>query len=30
MRRVAQVVIGIDHQSSVAKRPERRKLFGRR
>jgi pilus assembly protein CpaE len=30
MRHVAQAVIGIDHQASVAKPQERRKLFGRR
>ena len=30
MRRVAQAVIGISHQTPVAKRQERRKLFGRR
>jgi pilus assembly protein CpaE len=30
MRRVAQAVIGIDQQTPVAKRQERRKLFGRR
>ena len=30
MRRVAQAVIGISHQAPVAKRQERRKLFGRR
>jgi pilus assembly protein CpaE len=30
MRRVAQAVIGIDHQAPTAKRQERRKLFGRR
>jgi pilus assembly protein CpaE len=30
MRRVAQAVIGISHQTPVARRQERRKLFGRR
>ena len=30
MRRLAQAVIGISHQAPVAKREERRKLFGRR
>ena len=30
MRRVAQVVIGIDHHGPDAKRQERRKIFGRR
>ena len=30
MRKVAQAVIGIDQQTPVAKRQERRKLFGRR
>jgi pilus assembly protein CpaE len=30
MRRVAQAVIGISHETPVAKRHERRKLFGRR
>jgi pilus assembly protein CpaE len=30
MRRVAQAVIGISHQTPVAKRQERRRLFGRR
>ena len=30
MRRVAQAVIGISHQTPVARRQERRRLFGRR
>jgi hypothetical protein len=30
MRHIAQAVIGIDHQASMAKPQERRKLFGRR
>ena len=30
LRRIAQAVIGIDQQAPVAKRQERRKLFGRR
>jgi pilus assembly protein CpaE len=30
MRRIAQAVIGIDQQAPVARRQERRKLFGRR